>query len=1002
MSEAPSDPRLIYAPETPPDWSTYDERVTTIHLGTPGGDKTLSISLSADLATRFPQLTHLRLWNVDVSELPPLPVGLECLELVKCPRLTHLPALPASLEELLVDELPELSNLALPASFPSLWDISLKGCAALPQKTLEDLLTRSPALRWLDLSRCAGLTAIKSWPATLEKVILNNCANLKGLPKRWPAKLRRLELEYATGLSALPDFTLWPDYLNLAGTANLTHLGRPKALRTLFLHGSGIMVPPASEHGRQRDENVAERTLRYYDDIDLCGSGEVKRCKLLMLGNGGAGKTSLSLALKGMDAALAEKHGSTHGVQFWDRTICARVDGAFDEDVHLHLWDFGGQEIYHQTHRLFMSRGAVFVVLWDPKQDGCQPPPNEEGYQDEWRPLQYWLDFIHLACPWKPRIAIVCSSHSELTEELKAQFQEQVSEAYRELPVYPVNSWTREGQLPKLEEWLEENVGAVVTSQGTAVPAYWEIAQDLVGTWLPPLNPDKPTEPQMARYNEMSMEDFAHHLESRMKDVMASAEAEKFPELAAAMQAGSFELTPDRLRRTLEFLTNSGWLYWDEKLFDQRVIIGQQWALNGIYTVLDRREGSRVYQELDAADGQFTRPQLDEWIWQEAGYSEQQQELLLSFMRQVGVCFRLVSESDSYWREPVYKAFMHLPTARELRLQRKFDQNLDASRETIRCDLLHRGHWHEWLKHMGEIYGTDGVYARDGFSMINKDGQHLCVVVDFETPLSSDGKSRRGLGGMIEVQVAGLEAETLLEKLSADLAGYLPGGTPKESRHEEPAALPAGPKADRLRLFVSYTWNPRKTGQEGENLVEEPVTADYEEAVDLLENALEADNRVVEVLRDKSVLKAGDSIMNYIAQIKEAEKVLIVHSDKYWRSPYCMHELCAVLRSFGERPQHRNNTLLFLGLPNSGIDNDATVCSYEAFWAAFSSEKFPTRMRKVTTPDGLKFAALNLLKNEIAEIHDASHSMRWQAGKGAEFVAWVKTHLGLSRKLPKF
>ncbi|MCB1227643.1 MAG: hypothetical protein KDK99_17635 [Verrucomicrobiales bacterium] len=1002
-------PVVINSTDVITDWSEWEserDRVVKIVLGNLTDDEenkiTLDQGLFDDLADRFPHLTHLHLWGIKgLKSLPSLSTGLKCLDVRKCQDFEGVAELPEGLETLVVEEAPKLRELRVPSKLPDLLDLSLKGCVALPQKTMEDLLDRSPKLVCLDLSGCAKLTAIKMWPAKLAKVILNDCPKLRALHKRWPVNLRRLELEDAQGLRSLPDFNNWPDYLNLTGTSNLTHLGRPQNIRSLFLHGSGIMVPPATEHGSKRGENVAERVVQYYQEVDLCGKGEVKRCKLLMLGNGEAGKTSLSLALIGMDASLAKKHGSTHGVQFWDRKICAPVGDEFD-DVHLHLWDFGGQEIYHQTHRLFMSRGAVFVVLWDPKQDNQQPEPNSENYQDEWRPLQYWLDFIHLCCPWKPRIAIVCSSHSVLTEELKNRFQNQVSEDFRDLPVFAINSWTKEGQLGELEEWLEETVGSVVTSQGTAVPKYWEFAQDMVGQWLPPLDPENPAKPQPALYDEMSKEVFAEHLNEQIKSVMASSEGVAFPKMAEALRDG-FTITPDRARFTLEFLTNSGWLYWDPGLFGQKVIIGQQWALNGIYTVLDRREASPVFRKLAAADGQFTRPQLDKWVWKDAGYSPPQQKLLLSFMDQVGVCFQLVSEAESSWREPVYKAFMHLPTARELRLQRKFDQNLDGRREEIPCELLHKGHWHEWLKHMGEIYGTDGVYARDGFSLVNKDGQHLCVIVDFESPLHPGEPRRCGLGGTVDVQVAGKQAGSLLENLVKDVKGYLPGGTPMDNHLGDPDTLPAGPKPNRLRLFVSYAWNPRKTHHEGEHLVEEPVGDGYEEAVDFLQTALKPDEGIVELLRDKSVLKPGESIMNYIAQIKEVEKVLIVHSDKYWRSPYCMYELCELLSSFIARPQHRLDTMLFLALPNSGIDDESTVRGYVQFWEKFPTKKvpFPTRMRKVTTAGRLQAAAINLLKNHTVDIHDASHSMRWEEGKGPEFVKWVKLHLGLSPKPPQ-
>jgi GTPase SAR1 family protein len=243
------------------------------------------------------------------------------------------------------------------------------------------------------------------------------------------------------------------------------------------------LVPPASEHGSHADENAAARTEAYFSDVELTGIGEVKRCKLLILGNGDAGKTCLSLALTGGDPRQASRLGSTHGIQFMDWDFRANVDGLV-EPVHLHLWDFGGQEIYHNTHRLFMGKGTVFVVVWKPQQDGRNAPRADGGYQDEWRPLQYWLDFIHLACPHKPRIAIVCSHHSDRSKELEDQWQSQVRPEFREeCECFFIDSLARRGQLSELQKWLQDEVGSAIATQGTSVPSYGQITQDMTENW---------------------------------------------------------------------------------------------------------------------------------------------------------------------------------------------------------------------------------------------------------------------------------------------------------------------------------------------------------------------------------------------------------------------------------------------------------------------------------------------------------------------------------------
>lgn len=570
------------------------------------GDSTIQLSdpFPEDLNQFFPSLTHLHLWNIDgLERLPVLPAGLKCLDVRGCRGLVTLPELPSGLDTLVIERCPALvldANVDR-TQFANLEDLSLKECPAIGETWIHEVLAGAPALRKLDASCCAQLTRISAWPRDLVDIRLDSCTGLKALPYYWPKNLRRIGLRRATRVSKLPDFQRKLDFIDLAFTESLRKLpeqrGNP---RTLYLYGSGLLMPPASELGDVADDNVAERTEAYFKDVALTGEGKVKRCKLLILGNGGSGKTCLSLALvPGKDPMGARTLGSTHGVQFWNWNFNANVGGSM-EPIDLQLWDFGGQEIYHNTHRLFMSKGAVFVVLWKPDQHDEQPPPAQCGYQDEWRPLHYWLDCIHRACPHEPRIAVVFSHSARSTPKLEDAWRKLSGEFREECEHFFIDSEHREGELDKLTAWLQDNVGEVVHTQGTAVPTYWEIAQTMVQGWIKRMLSD----PQFARqHNQIDTKRLREALGEEIQKAIGMDSDERYAKLMEAISSGRFELTDDRIRRTLSFLTHSGWVYWDERLFQERVIVGQKWALDGIYTVLDRRENSPIFRKLLADDG---------------------------------------------------------------------------------------------------------------------------------------------------------------------------------------------------------------------------------------------------------------------------------------------------------------------------------------------------------------------------------------------------------------
>lgn len=979
-----TNPLVIDCPDTAPEWDAWGTEVRKIVLGqlSSGEKKRLRFgALPPNLAKRFPLLTHLYLWNIEGPEsLPILPGGLECLDVRGCGDLTKISSLPATLDTLVLEDCAVLADLpALKTNaLPDLADLSVQDCGNIPTRWIEDALASARALRRFDASGCGQIMEIESWPPKLERIDLNRCSGLTALPKRWPKPLRRLGLRGAEALEKLEDLPEGVDYLDLVGTRSLAALprcwGRP---RTLFLHGSGVLMPPASEHGKDASENVAVRTRAYFDDVALVGPGEVRRCKLLFLGNGDAGKTNLALRLLPGKDPNTDNPGTTHGVQFWDWDIKARMGGSVD-DVHLHLWDFGGQEIYHNTHRLFMGKGAVFVLLWKPEQDGKRPEKSAKiGYQDEWRPLQYWLDLIHLACPYKPRIAIVCSHHDRKTPALEKQWQDQVTARYHSLRCFYIDSASGTGQIDDLKEWLGGAVGQVVGSQGVAVPSYWEIAQNMVESWFPKKTAAGDAAQLTPKYKEMKADVFGEELSRAIAGEIAGDVDGRWGKLSAASARGEFELTTDRIQRVLGFLTHGGWVYWDPDLFEQRVIIGQQWALQGIYTVLDRRTENSVYDDLKSSRGQFTRKQLDEWGWKNR-YSPDEQKLLLTFMQSVGVCFELVSGSESRWGEPVYRTFEHLPPAKELDLTGRFAPCADqAERQSIECSRLHKGHWQAMLKELGERFGTDAEYASDGFLVTNKEGQTILLTVAME---------KTGLGGHIDVQVAGPKAGERVKAMEVLVRRFLPADdiAPKPPEDTSPGGG-AGEAARLLQVFVSYTWEPQP----------EPgaIPKGYEVPVDCICKALSTES--VKVWRDKDDVKSGDSITAFMQLAKTTDKVLVIHSDKYWRSPFCMYEFWQTVGSLVERHVTVKDLLVLVEHIGSGFTDDATVQQYVNYWQGVQT--MPGMLRSVTSFPQFKAGVLDAFENQIPKIAALKdRNLMWDDAKEAEIIAWVKERIGLA------
>jgi small GTP-binding protein len=115
----------------------------------------------------------------------------------------------------------------------------------------------------------------------------------------------------------------------------------------------------------------------------IAESRPLNEAKLILLGNGMVGKTSLvrRLAFK----TFEREPKTTTG--FSVSQLQLDLDG---KSTSLHVWDFGGQEILHATHRFFLSSPAVYLVVLSGRQ----------GTQD--RDAEYWLTMVQThgdSCP---------------------------------------------------------------------------------------------------------------------------------------------------------------------------------------------------------------------------------------------------------------------------------------------------------------------------------------------------------------------------------------------------------------------------------------------------------------------------------------------------------------------------------------------------------------------------------------------------------------------------
>ena len=134
------------------------------------------------------------------------------------------------------------------------------------------------------------------------------------------------------------------------------------------------------------------------------GSAPQWRSKVLVVGEGQVGKTSIVKALAGEPHNPAEP--TTHGMRIRDLSLKHPEHAGVD--MSLSFWDFGGQDIYHATHQFFLTDRSLFLLVWSPRLG-----------HDHSR-VRYWLDIITARAP-TARILLIATHCATLRPDLPLQ-----------------------------------------------------------------------------------------------------------------------------------------------------------------------------------------------------------------------------------------------------------------------------------------------------------------------------------------------------------------------------------------------------------------------------------------------------------------------------------------------------------------------------------------------------------------------------------------------------
>jgi internalin A len=103
--------------------------------------------------------------------------------------------------------------------------------------------------------------------------------------------------------------------------------------------------------------------IDYYAALEEEPDQLLNESKLILIGDGAAGKTSLVKRL--ISNEFNPQEPQTHGINI--NTL--NLKDKDNNEIKLHCWDFGGQQIMHATHQFFLSKRCLYLFVLDSRRE---------------------------------------------------------------------------------------------------------------------------------------------------------------------------------------------------------------------------------------------------------------------------------------------------------------------------------------------------------------------------------------------------------------------------------------------------------------------------------------------------------------------------------------------------------------------------------------------------------------------------------------------------------
>ncbi|MBR8839795.1 MAG: leucine-rich repeat domain-containing protein [Stigonema ocellatum SAG 48.90 = DSM 106950] len=556
----------------------------------------LSRNQLSSLPSEIVQLTNLQTLDLDSNKLSSLPS-----EIV---QLTNLQTLYLQSNQLssLPSEIGQLTNLQ------SL-DLDSNKLSSLPSEigqltNLQSLYLRSNQLSTLP-SEIDQLTNVQSLylrsnQLSSQRSHIGQLTNLQSLylPSNQLSSLRS-EIVQLTNLQSLylhsNQLSSLPSEIGQLTNLQTLNLSRnqlsnlpleikqmPK-LKKLDLRGNPVPIPPEILGPKNLNEDpgdVNEIVDFYFRVQDPSETEPLYEAKFLIVGEGGSGKTSLAKKIENENYELQSDEKSTEGIDViqWHFT---QPNG---KDFRVNIWDFGGQEIYHETHQFFLTKRSLYALVADTRKEDTD--------------FYWWLKVVELLSDNSPVLIIKNEKQDRQCEVNDRQLRGQFTNNLKE--ILATNLETNRG-LDKIKDAIQLYISRL-PHVGTPLPKLWVRVRSALENYS---------------RNYITVEEYY-----RLCQLNSLTDRKEMLQLSRYLHD---------LGVCLHFQ--------DDAILKHYVILKPEWGTTAVYKVLD---SEIVKKDL----GCFTQENLAD-IWKDDEYADMRDELLHLMIR-FKLCYPIPNLPGNY------------------------------------------------------------------------------------------------------------------------------------------------------------------------------------------------------------------------------------------------------------------------------------------------------------------------------------------------------------------